>query len=119
MTRANKRTTPDDVSYPPPAKTSAGRQNQLIEAAFDLAERRLREGSASAQETVHFLRLGSEKERLEREKLKHEVEVLKSRVKEAESRTSSEELYSKALQAMRGYTGEVPIERDDEDPNIF
>lgn len=96
---------------PPPATTLEGREDQLIVAAMNLVERRIQEGTASAQETVHFLRLGSVRNQLEQDKLRHENEVLQTRVKEMESRRSSEELYEKALSAMRGYQGlDVPEE---------
>jgi hypothetical protein len=107
---------PSPEPLPPPATTLEGREDQLIAAAMDLVERRIHEGTASAQETVHFLRLGSVRNQLEQDKLRHENEVLQTRVKEMESRRSSEELYSKALAAMRGYQGLDPLEgQDDED----
>ena len=53
----------------PPATTPQGREDQLISLAIDLAEKQLREGTASAQVTTHFLKLASSKEKLEREKL--------------------------------------------------
>ena len=50
----------DDVilNIPPPATTIEGRNNQLIDLAFSLVERRFHDGTASAQETVHFLLKG-------------------------------------------------------------
>jgi len=104
---------------PPPATTLEGREDQLIAAAMDLVERRISEGSASAQETVHFLRLGSVRNQLEQDKLRHENEVLKTRVKEMESRKSSEELYSKALAAMRGYQGIEDPQDDYDDSDLL
>lgn len=105
----------DDLEpLPPPATTLEGREDQLIAAAMDLVERRIREGTASAQETVHFLKLGSVRNQLEQEKLKAENEVLKARVKDAESRRSGDDLYARALAAFRGYSGQDPIETDDE-----
>lgn len=102
---------------PPPATTLEGREEQLINAAMNLVERRISEGTASAQETVHFLRLGSVKNQLEQDKLRQENEVLKTRVKEMESRRSSEELYRNALAAFKGYSGQAEPEDefDDED----
>jgi len=100
---------------PPPAKTLEGRNDQLIAAAFDLVEQRIHDGVASAQETVHFLRLGSTRDRLEQEKLRKENLVLETRVREMESRTSSNDLYAKALAAFRGYSGAGPIEGDEDD----
>ena len=55
-----------------PALTPEAREGQLIALATDLVEQRLRDGTATSQEVVHFLRLGSMRERLEREKLENE-----------------------------------------------
>lgn len=104
---------------PPPARTLEGREEQMIAAAMDLVEERIYKKSASAQETVHFLKLGSVRNQLEQEKLRNEVTVLKARVKEMESRKTSEEMYTRALAAMRGYAGlDEPSESssDEEDP---
>lgn len=97
------------IQLPPPATTIEGRNDQLIVAAFNLVERRIHEGSASAQETVHFLRMGSTKDRLEQEKLRRENLVLESRVKEMEARTSGDELLTRALAAFRGYSGQEAV----------
>lgn len=100
---------------PPPATTLEGREDQLIAAAMDLAERRIRDGTASAQETVHFLRLGSVRNQLEQEKLRQENVVLQARVKEMESRKSGEGLYAKALAAFRGYSGQDEFDPGEDD----
>lgn len=111
---------PNDEPLPPPAKTLEGREDQLIAAAMDLVERRIREGTASAQETVHFLKLGSVRNQLEQDKIRQENIVLQSRVKEMESRRSSEDLYAKALAAMRGYKGEDPVDlEENDDPELY
>lgn len=49
-----------------PATTPEARENQLIARAVDLAEKQLMEGTASTQVIVHYLRLGSTKERIEK-----------------------------------------------------
>ena len=116
MVRRN--TGPIDVPLPPPATTLEGREDQLIAAAMDLVEKRIHEGSASAQETVHFLRLGSVRNQLEQDKIRQENLVLQTRVKEMESRKSGEGLYAKALAAFRGYSGQDEFE-DDYDPDAF
>jgi len=100
---------------PPPAKTIEGRNDQLIEAAFNLVEKRIHDGSASAQETVHFLKMGSMRDRLEQDKLRRENLVLETRVKEMESRRSGEDMYNKALLAFRGYAGVESLEEFDDD----
>ncbi len=95
------------TSNSPPAKTPDERENQLIAAAVDLAERQLRDGSASAQVMTHYLKLGSSRERLEQERLSHEVELLKVRAEAMESAKKVEELYGMALNAMRSYAGQT------------
>lgn len=106
---------------PPPAATLEGREDQLITAAMNLVERRIHDGTASAQETVHFLRAGSRINQYQLEKLKNENEVLKTRVKEMESRKSGDELLARALAAFRGYSGETSMdpEEEDYDENIY
>lgn len=103
-----------EPNLPPPATTLEGREDQLIAAAMDLVERRIAEGTASAQETVHFLKLGSVRNQLEQNKLKAENNMLSARVKDMESRQSSEGLYAKALAAFKGYSGEEPFDEDGE-----
>ena len=48
-----------------PALTPEARENQLIAKAYDLVEQRLDDGTATSQETTHFLKLGSAKAKLE------------------------------------------------------
>jgi hypothetical protein len=121
MVRASK-TEPNNEPLPPPATTLEGREDQLIAAAMDLVERRIHEGTASAQETVHFLKLGSVRNQLEQDKLRHENDVLQTRVKEMESRSSGKELLDEALAAFRGYAGLVPVDPEEEyalyDPDV-
>lgn len=52
----------------PPALTREGRENQLIDLAIDQAEKELREGTASSQVLVHYLKLASTREKREKEK---------------------------------------------------
>lgn len=94
----------------PPALTLEGRENQLIAASYDLAERRILEGTASSQELTYFLKLGSSKTRLENEKLKEEVTHLKAKTAALESQISNEALLDKALRAFRSYRGELEDE---------
>lgn len=89
----------------PPARTPEGREGQLISLAADLAERRLRDGTASAQETTHFLKLGSTRERLEQQRLEQENELLKAKIEALASNKRIEELYEKAIESMRIYGG--------------
>lgn len=94
-----------DVPPMRPALTESAREGQMISLAMDLVEKRLRNGTATSQETVHFLRLGSERERLEREKLRNENIMLRAKTEALESQARSEELFKNAIEAMKRYSG--------------
>lgn len=96
-----------------PATTPEGRENQLISMAMDLAEDRISSGSASAQEVVHFLRLGSSREKLEQERIRNENQLTQAKIEHMASLQRQEELISDALKAMRGYQGLDQPEQDD------
>ena len=89
-----------------PALTPEGRENQLISLAEDLAEKQLREGTASSQVITHYLKLGTAKERLELEKLKRENLLLEAKTEVMESAKRVEELYTKAIRAFQSYNGQ-------------
>ncbi len=97
-----------------PADTPEARENQLISAAVNLAEKQLIEGTASPSVITHYLRLASGRERLEREKLERENEVLRAKAEAYESNRRTEELYSKAIEAMRSYNGLGNVDDDEE-----
>lgn len=88
-----------------PALTPESREQQLISKAVDLAERQIDEGTASSQIIVHFLKLGTEKAKLEREKLKQENLLTQAKIESLQSAARVEELYSEAINAMRRYSG--------------
>lgn len=99
-----------------PATTPEGRENQLVSLAIDLAEKQLRDGTASAQVISKFLQLGSTREKLEQERLRKENELLSARVEQLQSAKRMEEIYVQALNAMRSYAGHDTQEyEDDED----
>lgn len=91
-----------------PATTAEGRENQMISLADSLAERQLREGTASAQVITHYLKLGSTREKLEQRKIEQEILLVSSKVEQINSGERMEDLYKQALGAMREYKGEVP-----------
>ena len=100
-----------------PATTPEARENQLISLAVDLAEQQLRDGSASSQVITHFLKLGSTREQAELEKLKRENALLKAKTDMIESTARTEELYTKALSAMKSY-GVSQTDTGDDDVQI-
>lgn len=88
-----------------PATTPEQRENQLIALAADLAERQMRDGTASSQIITHYLKLGSTREELEKERLRWDNELAKAKIEAMASASRMEELYGEAIAAMRGYAG--------------
>lgn len=101
-----------DIPKQLPALDPESRENQLISLAVNLAEEKLRDGTASNQLIVHYLKLGSTKERLEKEKLEKENELLKAKTEALESAKKSEELYAEVIKAITRYNGEYEEEED-------
>lgn len=99
---------------PRPATTLDAREQQLVSLAVDLAEKQIRDGTASAQVITHFLRLGTTRERLEQEKLRRENLLLEGRTDQIASQGRIEELYKNALDSMRTYGGHEPLDDDDD-----
>lgn len=90
----------------PPARTPQAREQQLVALAVDLAEKQISAGTASAQVITHFLKLGSERDKLEREKLSRENALLKAKSDAIASQQRVEQLYVDAMTAFKHYHGE-------------
>lgn len=89
-----------------PALTPEARENQMIAYAVDLAEKQLIEGTASSQVITHFLKLGSTKEKLEKDILEKQKELIEAKTQSLKSMERIEELYTKAMDAMKRYSGD-------------
>ena len=94
------------------ALTPEARENQLISLAVDLVEQRLIDGTASSQETTHFLKLASSKAKLENKLLETEIELKSAKKKQIESEERREALFKEAIDAMKRYSGNG--DRDDD-----
>lgn len=89
-----------------PAKTLEARENQLIALAYDVAEERLRNGTATSQEVTHFLKLGSTKDRIEKEILERQKELITAKTEALQAQKRIEEMFSEAMLAFKRYSGE-------------
>lgn len=96
-----------------PGLTPEARENQLIADAYDLAEKQIREGTASSQIITHFLKMGTTKMELEKEKLRNETELLVAKKEAIQSSQNTEELYKNAIKAMQRYSGQGVSEEDE------
>ena len=90
-------------------------QNQMISLANKCAEEQLRKGTASSQIICHYLKMGSERERLAVEQAKADLELTKAKTKAIESSERMDEMFTKALKVFSSYRGETDGEEDDED----
>lgn len=98
-----------------PATNPEARENQLISLAVDLAEQQLLDGTASSQVISHFLKLGSTKEKIEKEILEEQKKLIEAKTENLQSAKRIEELYTKAIDAMKNYSGQVPDNNEDEE----
>lgn len=90
------------------ARTAEGRESQCIALSYDLVEKRLREGTATSQETVHFLRMGSPSERKKAELLDKQIAYIDAKIKNLESAEDIKALYADAIQAVTSYRSSIP-----------
>jgi hypothetical protein len=107
QTNRQERKSADDKSIRTmrPALTPEADEQQMIFLATDLARRQLMDGTASSQVITHYLMLGSSKKKLESEVMELQKELLVAKTEALRSTKTIEELYNKAIKAMRVYSG--------------
>ena len=110
----NKATNSTPLPKLRPALSPEARENQMAALAMDLVEQRLRDGTASSQETTHFLKLVSSKTQLEKERLRLETELVAAKTKALANAEEIKVLYEEALKAMRRYGGHGDEEEYDD-----
>ena len=88
-----------------PALSPEARENYMIGLAMDLAEQRLLDGTATAQEVCHFLKLGSTRERDEREIIHLNKGLIEAKTESYQTAKHIEELYTEAINSLRRYSG--------------
>lgn len=86
----------------------------MVALAYDLVEKRIREGTATSQEVTHFLKLGSSRELLEQQRLTYENKLTEAKIESMASQSRIEDLYREAILAMNTYQGR-PRTVDDEE----
>lgn len=106
MARVKSPNPPNPNSRPMrPAIDPENREQQLISLAVDLVEQRLRDGTASAQETVHYLKLASSKTKVDLERAKLENELIRAKTQNLKDQADMKTLYMNAIEAMKRYSG--------------
>lgn len=82
----------------PPALSVGEQEARMVGLAMSLVEKRMRDGTASPTETVHFLKLGSRLGELELKKLETQIELNKANAQQ-------EVDFKAAIEAMSLYSG--------------
>jgi hypothetical protein len=106
----------DSASRPSPALNPEDRENQMIALAVDLAEKQLREGTASAQVITHYLKLATTRERIEQEILKRQEELIEAKTEAYRSSSRAEVEYQQVIEALKRYGG---LNEPSQDKNVF
>ena len=96
-----------------PALSDEAIETELIGMAYDLVRKRFLDGTASSQETTHFLKLGTEKARLENKLLAAQAEMALAKKEALQSQKRTEELFADAIKAFKTYS--YNGQDDDED----
>lgn len=96
-----------------PAMSEEAREKQLIALAMDRAEQQLRDGTASSQLITEFIKRGANRYKLENEKLQEENKLLRARTENLQAVKNIEEKYTKAIAAMRSYSGHEDDDYED------
>lgn len=90
-----------------PALTQESEEVQMTALAMNLAKQQLLDGTASSQVITHFLKLGTERARLEKEKIIKENKLLDVKANAIENSQREDELFEKAIAAMKRYNGDI------------
>lgn len=94
------------------AMTPEAREDQLISLAIDRAEEMLVNGTAPTSVIVHYLKLGTTKELLEKEILSAQKKLIVAKTEAIEATKDMGEMYKKAMEAMSSYNGDSSNEED-------
>lgn len=95
----------DEPVIMPPSPSIEGRENEVIAAAYALAEKQIREGTASAMVLTHFLKLGTSRNRLEQDILIEQRKLIRAKTEDIDAHKSSAQKYEEVLRAFRAYNG--------------
>ena len=93
-----------------PALTPEAEENQCIHLAMQRAKEQLMDGTASSQVIVHFLKLGSSKEKIEKEILERQKELITAKTDQIHATKQTGDLYADAVRALHGYQGQTDDE---------
>ena len=86
-----------------PSLIPESREKQLINAAVNLAEKQLNDGTASPSVINHYLKMASTREAMELDILTKQAELITAKADSIVSGKKTEELTKDAIAAMKSY----------------
>lgn len=89
-----------------PALSPEAEEQQMVYLATNLAKKQLMDGTASSQVITHYLKLGSQREKIEREILEKQGRLLDAKADAVQSTEKLGRLYEDALKAFKTYSGQ-------------
>lgn len=105
MAKTFEKTAKSKDSVKAPALSREAREKQLINLAYNEAERRILDGTATSQLLCEFLKRDTATSDVERRLLEKELELKNAKIEALETAKRTEELYSEAMKAMKRYSG--------------
>ena len=88
-----------------PGLSQEADEDQLISLSIDAAKKMLLEGNAPTSIVLHYLKLATTRERMEREIMATQKELMEAKKQAIESQAKIESLYAEAMRAMQRYSG--------------
>lgn len=96
-------------------RTAEAYEDHLIDLASRLAERQMMDGTVSSQVQVHYLKLGSSTEKIEKRYKESQIELNRIKADALAAEKRMEEVAAKAVEAMTRYQGRRPPREDVDD----
>ena len=90
---------------PSTSMSDDAREQRMIKYATDLAEKQLREGTASAQVITHYLKLGSSRERLQQREKQQNIKLSEAKIESIRSEAKIESMFEDVVSALKRYSG--------------
>ena len=104
--------------YPTP-RSAKGYEDNCIALAYNLAEERLRNGTAKSAEIVYFLQKGSPVEKLKAERAQKEVELMQAKIDAIKNQERMDIAYEEALKAISSYRGSIFNDTEEEEEDEY
>lgn len=89
----------------PPMLSEEAIENLCVAESYKLVYQRIKDGSASAQEVCHFLKLGSQKSRLELNMMTKQSELISAKTEAINQAEDYRKIAAEAMAAMTEYRG--------------